>query len=276
MSKHKCWCFTSFVEPGLILVADAFRYAIWQKEKCPTTDSIHYQGYVEFHVQLRLSEVKKVLPSAHWEPRKGTQEQAIEYCKKSETRVEGPVEYGHRACPGRNQASRDLERAKEHIKTGGTIDELAETSFGVWVKHRRSLIDYHGVCMRAKAQSTLRLDIKVTVHWGRTGTGKTRGIYELGKPIYKLDSANNVWWDGYMGEKLLLIDDFYGWIKFGALLNVLDVYPLRLEVKGGFTYADWDEVHITSNRPPEEWYKELNHEQSAALKRRIHDIKIYD
>lgn len=43
----------------------------------------HWQGYIEFkNGRKRLSAVKKVLPGYHLEPRRGTQQQAIDYCKK--------------------------------------------------------------------------------------------------------------------------------------------------------------------------------------------------
>jgi hypothetical protein len=69
---------------------------------------------------------------------------------------------------------------------------------------------------------------------------------------------------------VLLIDDFYGWIKYGFLLKVLDIYPLRLAVKGSHAYACWETVYITSNKAPETWYAGG---MTAALRRRIHSIE---
>jgi len=162
---------------------------------------------------------------------------------------------------------------------GTTTDELAEIHFGTWMKHGKRLNDYQAVRSRSNS-GRRRLTLYVSVHWGRTGTGKTKGVFDdveaRGETLYKLDSANTLWWDGYMGEKNLLIDDFYGWIKFGTLLNILDIYPLRLDIKGGFAYAAWTRVYITSNKIWQEWYKELSHEQHAALERRIHLVQVYD
>ena len=42
----------------------------------------HLQGYVHFKNQKTLSAVKKMMPRAHLEPRKGTVDQAVDYCKK--------------------------------------------------------------------------------------------------------------------------------------------------------------------------------------------------
>ena len=33
------------------------------------------------------------------------------------------------------------------------------------------------------------------------------------------------WWDGYEQDKLVVMDDFYGWIKYDELLEITDHYP---------------------------------------------------
>ena len=42
----------------------------------------HIQGYICFKYKKRLTEVKKIIVRAHWEKRKGTEEQAVQYCMK--------------------------------------------------------------------------------------------------------------------------------------------------------------------------------------------------
>jgi hypothetical protein len=70
--------------------------------------------------------------------------------------------------------------------------------------------------------------------------------------------------NGYDGEKVLLIDDFNGWIKY--TLRILDGYPLRLNIKNGVTWARFDRVYITSNAKPANFYKR---EIKKNFKRRI-------
>ena len=53
---------------------------------------------------------EKVDGPAHWEIRKGTHEQAKQYCTKELTRVEGPWEFGRDLEPGRRF---DLENVAE-------------------------------------------------------------------------------------------------------------------------------------------------------------------
>lgn len=63
-------------------------YCIFQKEK-GTNGTPHLQGYLEFTSKRRLGFCKGILPRAHWEPRKGSREQARDYCSKNDTREEG-------------------------------------------------------------------------------------------------------------------------------------------------------------------------------------------
>jgi len=120
--------------------------------------------------------------------------------------------------------------------------------------------------MKNKAD-TFRV-INTEVYWGEAGCGKTRKAVEENPDHYILttDGEGKVWFDGYAGEKTLILDDFYGGIKYSYLLRLLDGYKCRLEVKGSFTYAMWDKIIITSNKPPNDWY---HHGLTPALKRRL-------
>lgn len=75
------------------------KYAIYQIERCPKTNRLHYQGYIEFVGKKTYSFVHKKLDglsTAHLECRRGTQRDAIEYCAKSESKVLGPWEIGEK------------------------------------------------------------------------------------------------------------------------------------------------------------------------------------
>ncbi len=83
------------------------------------------------------------------------------------------------------------------------------------------------------------------------------------------------WWDGYTSQSVIIFDDFYGQIKISYMLRLLDRYPLRLPIKGGFTWARWTHVFITSNEEPENWWAgaQIPDVVRAALDRRIKVIK---
>ncbi|AXQ66165.1 MAG: putative viral replication protein [Cressdnaviricota sp.] len=81
------------------------RYWILQKEKCPTSGRHHIQGYIEFLSPVRFSVIQKFFgEKCHCEPRKGTQEEAIKYCMKEESRLVMFCEAGEKAL-GSDQAN---------------------------------------------------------------------------------------------------------------------------------------------------------------------------
>ncbi len=69
-----------------------------------------------------------------------------------------------------------------------------------------------------------------------------------------------------MGETEILIDDYYGWIKYYYFLRLMDGHQVRIPKKGGHDWAEWTTVWITSNKEPEEWYQ---FGMTEALDRRI-------
>ena len=80
----------------------------------------------------------------------------------------------------------------------------------------------------------------VKCFYGRSGAGKTRDALELsGGPdctfiVSRPDSGRPLWWDGYhpTTHVSIILDDFYGWIPWSYLLQLLDRYHFSVEVKG--------------------------------------------
>lgn len=92
---------------------------------------------------------------------------------------------------------------------------------------------------------------EVTVKWyfGETGTGKTYTarnelLEQYGE--YWVWNGNFQWFDGYNGQLGVLIDDFRRKdVDFNWMLQLLDKYPLRVPVKGGFTEWKPETIIIT-------------------------------
>lgn len=237
------YCYTSWSEPKP--EEGKWRYYCYGIEKCPTTNREHYQGFIIFNRTHRLVGAKKILGAGndcHLESRRGTRQQAREYCRKEgEFREFGEFEQLTMA-----------ELFKQDIKY------LKEEYPAFYCRY------YKGLQLLQSKGEKWR-DVSVYIIWGPTGTFKTRSCMEK-DDIYKLDPPYT-WWDGYMGESKILIDDYRdGAINTGPLLNICDGYRLRLEVKGSHTWANWNEVYITTNENPEEWL-------TAPLRRRISNIE---
>ncbi len=219
---------------------DTVRYLIAGAETAPTTGQKHWQGYLEMTKQVRLPTMKRLHPRAHWESARGTALQNQEYCRK--IRAEDPIpnelvlEYGE---PGRRGQRSDLRAVAEAVSTGAMKVADVATEFPVvFLQHSRGLPALERI-IRAKRQKLWR-DVKVHTYWGTTGTGKTRRAVEENPSAFviRFKKGRPVWWDGYGGEEVIIIDELgVDAIAIEELLPVLDGHKLSVEVKGGHDKA---------------------------------------
>lgn len=82
-AKCRSWVFTDF-ELDNVSRYKGLQAAVLVvgKETCPTTGREHLQGYVSFANARSLAWWKNQFPGAHVEPRRGSEEQAVAYCRK--------------------------------------------------------------------------------------------------------------------------------------------------------------------------------------------------
>lgn len=182
MAKRQ-WCFTvNNFESVEIVWPPTVTYAVWQHE-VGETGTPHLQGYVEFAAVQRLSAVKKILPTAHWEPRRGTDVQARDYAmKKDDTYRAGPWEHGS-FTPARQGKRTDLDNVIESVRDGLTLRELWVDHPNVMVKYSRGIKEYlSAIRPQIDAPKFALSDFKWTpvsdwskshIFWGPAGTGKT-------------------------------------------------------------------------------------------------------
>lgn len=275
MSIAKNWCFTwnnptaTRTEVRELLQPHA-AYYIWQGE-VGENGTHHYQGYIQFTKRKTLTALKKIIPKAHWEIARGTWQQNKTYCSK-EPRVSGPEEYGVPVTQGQRI---DLEQFRDAILDGKEDLELV-------MEYPRECAQYNRFIQFVRTAKNAARTEKPTVicYWGPSGTGKTKrsfdfrgrdGTYVVSKP----DSGRPLWWDGYNPTKhtAIIIDDFYGWLPWSYLLQLLDRYPFQVEIKGGKTQFNSANIFITSNTEPKTWYKNIPNDDMTPLLRRIDEIK---
>lgn len=231
-------------------------YASWQKES-GENGVPHYQGYLELSAPSSLEQMKEILQKAHWEPRQGSQQQAITYCTKSETRIDGPWEYGTPKCQGTRN---DLKEIKDKIANGATERKILEEHYNSWVRYNKAFKEHIRIVQPKRNWKT-----EVYVAIGEPGTGKSHWANEQGTETYFKQRSN--WWDGYEGQDTVVIDDFYAWLPFDLLLRLCDKWPLLVETKGGQVNFTAKRIIFTSNTEPSEWY--TNIKNFSAFERRV-------
>lgn len=253
------------------------QYIIWQIEETPTTHRPHVQGYIEYKTRTRLCDVKDLLGnSAHLESRKGTREQARDYCCKEDSRLQGPFQIGKFVFKELSVIKR-LEQAHTLIKAGTSVNELADILPDIWHKYRHSLADYQQLQQQPRSN-----DIQFIVIYGNTGTGKStyaREQYPYETTYWK--ASDEDYWEDYTGQINVVLDEFNGYIKFSLLLQLTEIHQqLRVKVKGRSAIMKANTIIAISNNKPSEWYKNLDYSKHNQLYRRItkfiHCIKIND
>lgn len=282
--RTRAWTFTDFQLKVWNTLPPGTCYLVYQTETCPTTKKVHNQGYIYFQNARTGKSLQKLFdnPTMHIAPAIGTPQQNRTYCTKEETRTGLIVELGTIPSQGKRT---DLEELATRILEGTSLDAIIADSPAAYVQYSRGL---ERLAFRSSAKrSKIFRGMSVNVLYGQTGCGKTRlatsqilpwltGTKDYNpEDYYILDAqGDRTWFDGYEGEKVLVIDDFYGWIPVAKLLRILDGYSYKAEIKGGFSWAAWEIVIITSNKHPTMWYKDYDPEceKWKALGRRLNQV----
>lgn len=188
----------------------------------------HWQGYVCLKSKQRLTQLKKLLPTAHFEVMRGTPLQASEYCKK-DGRYE---EFGILPKTG-GQVTQDKWRDIHQLARDASIDKFYEehamqsflnaNKFEALVRHYRPV--------------PVALET-IDARWyiGPSGSGKSLTARQEFPDLYLKPTATK-WWPDYNQEETILIDDLGK--EMGYQLEHLkiwaDHYPFRAETKGAHT-----------------------------------------
>ena len=254
---------------GLLIV----KHIVYQLER-GDQGTPHLQGYIQLSRTQRMSWLKKVTSKtadgevfnvfdrAHLIVAKGNADQNKAYCTKAEGRLEGPWTIGEAPKQGDRT---DLKEAAEQLMRTGDIRAIDP---GVFLKYASGCLK-----LAALAPPPRRDNLKVITIVGPTGIGKSYAVHDLFPDIYVVNMGNSgLWWDGYTGQQAVMFEEFKGQVQLQKMLQILDPYPLRLEIKGGLVPARFTTVFITSNYTPDKWYKNddgARDEEMKALARRI-------
>lgn len=285
-ARSRYWCFTEHAYPqalaptleleGLPL---GITYLCGQLERGEQHDKTHFQGYLELEAHQRVGWLKKNLsPTAHFEIRRGTQEEAIGYTQKADTSVKNTwIELGvpTKDRPGKRN---DLLEVKALLDEGAPEEEIADSHFGAWVRYNRSFALYR----QLKSRNAVRGPVTTTLWLGPPGAGKTTmarlaaGVPDSGGPALYEKPPGHKWFDDYNGQDMILLDEHNSkWMEWDFLMALMNPVggPLLVEPKGKpLTPCLATRIFITCNKAPEYWYnsdKNVTLELLPALYRRL-------
>lgn len=181
-------------------------YLVQQEESCPTTGRIHWQGFVVFERKSRLGGCKVLLPSAHWEPMRGSVDEAADYCCDPTKRAKDGLllEDGFRPLYGdaaRGEATKERYKRAYDLAIRG---EFAAIEPSMMLRHLGNILKLNTMfgCRPADLVTPTCPGVWLV---GGAGAGKTTLISEW--EHYKKDPRHR-WFDGYHNERMVVIDDF--------------------------------------------------------------------
>jgi len=244
------------------------RYGCWSQE-VGETGTPHIQGYTCWNNSMSLEAFKKKLGGRlHYELHTmGTAQENHNYCAglvpKKGNKL-NPTFEEHGELPQQGDRT-DWRKAVEQVRSRQpVVDVIADQPH--LLPNIRALERYATLTRQPPKDR----DVRVLYIHGPAGCGKTRAIHEAYPDAFWKPEGQ--WWDGYEGQPVVVLDDYYGDLPYAQLLKVLDRYPLRLPVKGGFAPAEYTTVLITSNAMLDEQYPGILGKKREALYRRIHCV----
>lgn len=272
--RSRAVCFTSW-ETDYQLLPEFWprcTFAVWQMELAPDTLAPHYQGYMELDTQVAFSTLHlfEGLETAHFESRRGTQAQAIAYCQKEDSRMDGPYTWG---TPKHQGFRTDVAEVTKLAKAGKSLKRVADEFPEFVIKYptgTKLLLNLH-----AKPRDFLTVCF---VLYGAGGTGKTTFADKLAHRLCEGDQkvydvpmpkgGGMIYWDTYDQGDVCVINEFKGNYMLPTYFNsLIDKIGFEVATHGGSKHFASKYVIITTNVNPLHWWPELKYKKS--LRRRI-------
>jgi len=275
MSKARNYMITVFAaeEQPLFLLDpsrwDKCTYFVYQRELAPETNREHFQCYMELDRQVSMTTVKtwEGLELSWLKARKGTQRQAVEYCTKEDTRIEGPWEFG----VAKNQGQRtDLLEIQAAVRKGTSLKRLHEDYFPEMLRFGKAVREYKRLTVKPRDFKSI-----VILFVGPAGTGKSRTAHALARQLGSVyvvpDKHSGFWCDDYDSQDVFLLDEMDGdRIRPKAFNSLCDRYECVVPSHGNAgaqMVAKY--IIICSNYLPKYWWRKRSEEQLRQTTRRI-------
>ena len=147
--RYWCWTLNNPTEAekehlSLVqILNNQIQYLVYQLEQGEQRTP-HLQGYVEFSSRVTRNQAKTLISQrCHIERRRGTGQEARQYCQKEDGRLDGPWEFGEFTETTSSRGSRtDLETIRRLIASGSSEKCIADEFFSQWCQYNTSFRKY--------------------------------------------------------------------------------------------------------------------------------------
>lgn len=264
-SYAKNWCFTAH-QGEVTFDEKSMAYMVYQPEVAPTTGQNHLQGYISFHKCIRLSGLKKLNATAHWEVARGTPHANKVYCTKEESRLPGstPIEHGEMPMSQAEAGGLAMKRKYEDAVAAAVLGNFEAIPAPMLVRHYNTWKQIR-TDFAPKPSNLDTEDVGVWLY-GAPGCGKTLFCQQF-DPYMK---NQNKWWCGYQKQEAVLVDDVEPEAAKSLTLYLklwAQQYPIQAEMKGSSALIRPRVIIVTSNYTAADIWKE-DGAKLAAIQRR--------
>lgn len=221
----------------------------------------HLQGFIQYKHPVSFSVCKNALGERfHIEKRRGTIQQAIEYCKKD-------GKYYDVGDPQRVSSATQKQIWSELIKLSenNQLDIIKERYPSYYFRYYEKILSF------SKGSSTILNELTNEWWYGQTGTGKSYQLWN--KYPHHYQKELNKWWDHYQGQDVVAIEEWCpkNELTASALKIWSDRYPFTGQIKGGtLQRIRPKKIIVLSNYTIEQCFQ--NPEDLEPIKRRFKQI----
>lgn len=264
------------------ILTEQCRWWVIQRERCPTTERLHYHFACHLKEAKTFAEVKRMLDIdavgtaqsfKFWGGEAGIQ-RIIKYCSKEDTRVEGPWSGGD--LPNKRRRAGDV--VVEMIDQGRPDADIIR----MFPFQARNIGLIRDGLERTHVLVDRNTPPEIWFLHGEPGVGKTRKFFDMSTShdeviILNMPPTSSGTWffNGYRQQRIAVFDDANPPTESNIvqLLRVLDQYPMTVDTKGGHVKFNSPIIGITTNETWESWTRHLSGGHQLALRRRITHIE---
>lgn len=257
-----------------IIEKGQIRFIAWGLETCPTSGKKHNQMFFYFHnpkswTKKCLNKFGKMFGKIHCHvsPTRGDIPANEAYCGKEAelSKVGNEPKQGMRG---------DIDEAVKKIIDGEiTPDDICEENPLFFHMYGRTFDRAQAIGLRKKFRTWMTEGVWYT---GPSGCGKSHVCFENYDPkTHYIKNLNEDWWDGYMGQPIVIINEFRGQIRFSELLDLVDKWPKTVKWRSRESVPFLaKKVIITSIKHPTDCYENILDEPWAQFDRRFKIVKL--
>lgn len=200
----------------------------------------------------------------------------VNYCSKADTRIEGPSgTKGKEAVltegKGKSGTRTDILKFRKWRMENPTarIHEVPEEYMQCVAKYPR-LFDQLGTVKVPKVPYK-----RAYVLYGKSGVGKTARAKLMAEELkmdYYVKDSSNLWFDGYHGQKCVIVDEVRAGQAGQDSKKILNMFLQMLDpedcylaqIKGSFSYVTAQIFIFTSPVHPSQWFHHADYEDDPA------------